>query len=219
MLNPVRLWLLAGALAMCAACSLAPTAPPATPVSPTPTATPTPVAASATPSATSTTVPGSAGGITFERPSSWVVWQPNQHMPWTGGPLVYLSTDPLLATCAVAPGASPNPPDSYGSACPWPLHELQPGGVLVEWVTTRILQPMPSAGLVVEVNGAKARWKVSKSGSCAQIKADETISVLIPIGQPSPLSNIALVACLRGPGLAASEAAVRALLASTRVGP
>jgi len=220
MLIPVRLWLLAGALSMCSACSPAPSAPPSTPnAPPLTTASPTPNATLATRSATRTLIRDSASGITFEHPSSWVVWQPNQHVPWTGGPLVYLATDPLLTTCAVAPGASPNPPDANGSACTWPLDGLEPGGVLVEWFASRLLGPMPTTGPVVEANGAKARWLVSTPGSCSEIKADETITVLVPIGQPSPLSNIFFVACLRGPDLAGSEAAVRALLESARIGP
>jgi hypothetical protein len=78
---------------------------------------------------------------------------------------------------------------------------------------------MPTTGPVVEANGTKARWLVSTPGSCSEIKADETITVLVPIGQPSPLSNIFFVACLRGPDLAGSEAAARALLKSARIGP
>ena len=135
----------------------------------------------------------------------------------TDGPLAYISTDPLNPACAVTPSASPNPPDVSGRACAWPLDALQPGGVLAMWVTSRILEPLPTAGPIVETNGEKARWQVSTPGACSAVRADETISVAVPIGQPTPLSNIAFVACLRGPDLNSSEAAIRALLASAHL--
>jgi hypothetical protein len=135
----------------------------------------------------------------------------------TDGPLIYLSTDPLLPTCATAPQTTPNPADARGRACDWPLEELAPNGVLVTWLTTRILAPLPSAGDSVEVNGATGRLQIEKPGSCSAVVADETLYVLVPIGQPKPWSNIAVLACLRGPDLATSEAQVRAMLASARV--
>jgi len=133
------------------------------------------------------------------------------------GPLIYLSTDPLLPTCATTPRAKPNPADAGGRACDWPLGELAPNGVLVTWLTTRILAPLPSAGKAVEVNGATGRLEIEEPGSCSAVGADETLDVLVPIGQPRPWSNIAMVACLRGPDLAAAETQVRAMLASATV--
>jgi hypothetical protein len=50
------------------------------------------------------------------------------------------------------------------------------------------------------------------------VDADETIRVLIPIGQPTPLSNLAVDACLRGPDLVVAEKRFRAMLASMTVG-
>src|SRR5689334_4529550 len=91
------------------------------------------------PPSTSAVVHDGASGVTFDRPGSWDVWRPNDHSPMTGGPLVYVSTEPLLPACAVAPSASPNPPDANGSACSWPLDELPPGGVLATWMNSRIL--------------------------------------------------------------------------------
>lgn len=219
MFRPLRLALLAATVSAATGCSPA-TAPPITAAA---TATPSGAASSAaatpTPSAPSAAVRDSAAGFTFERPASWVLSQPNQHSPMTGGPMAYLSTDPLIPACAVAPSASPNPPDANGLACAWPLDELKPGGVLAMWETSRILLPLPTAGPIVETNGAKARWEASTPGACSAVGADETITVAVPIGQPTPLSNVAFVACLRGPGLASSEAAVRALLASARLRP
>jgi hypothetical protein len=172
---------------------------------------------SAFPSVAST-LADSANGISFERPGNWTRWQPNQHNPINDGPLIYLGTDPLLPVCANAPDASPNPPDARGRACDWPLTSLSANGVFVTWGTTRILVPLPSAGEPIAMNGATTRLQIERPGGCAAIGAEETISVLVPIGQPTPLSNVAMVACLRGPDLATAEAQVRAMLASATVG-
>lgn len=169
------------------------------------------------PSPSTASFPESADGISFERPAEWIRWQPNQHNPVNDGPLIYLSTDRLLPSCATTPDATPNPASAEGRACDWPLAELGPNGVLVTWLTTRILQSLPTGGEPVEVNGATARWQATKPGTCGAIGADETIDVLVPIGQPTPLSNVAVVACLRGPNLASGEAMVRAMLESATV--
>ena len=184
------------------ACSAASTVPPS----------------AASPSAAAV-ITDAANGISFARPASWTRWVPNAHDPLLDGPLVYLSTDPLLPTCATTPPASPNPADAHGLACEWPLAELAPNGVLVIWLTTRILAPLPSAGDRVEVNGATGRLQTRKPGSCSVVGANETLEVFVPIGLREPRSNIAVVACLRGPDLTTSEAQVRAMLASATVSP
>jgi hypothetical protein len=155
--------------------------------------------------------------ISFKRPSSWTRWIPNEHSPMTGGPLVYLSTEPLLSSCAVSPGEDPHPPDAQGLACEWPVADLAPNGTLVTWYTTRILEDLPPAGEKVEVNGYAARLQIARPGPCSAIGADETLDVLVPIGQPKAWSNFGVRACLRGPDLEDSAADFRALLASARL--
>jgi hypothetical protein len=194
------------------ACSAAATVPPSG--SPTPTPSSTSLTA---PPSVAAVVSDAADGISFARPASWTRWLPNAHNPINDGPLIYLSTDPLVPTCATTPQTTPNPADARGRACDWPLGELAPNGVVVTWLTTRILAPLPSAGDPVEVNGATGRLQIEKPGSCSAVVADETLYVLVPIGQPKPWSNIAVLACLRGPDLATSEAQVRAMLASAKV--
>lgn len=202
--------------ALAVACSPAPTSLPSASAVPTPTPSPSPSPTPTSPSA-ATVVTDTANGISFDRPASWTRWLPNAHDPINDGPLIYLSTDPLLPTCATTPQESPNPADSRGRACEWPLEALAPNGVLVTWLTTRILAPLPSSGDAVEVNGATGRLEMEKPGSCSAVGADETLDVLVPIGQLQPGSNIAMVACLRGPDLAGTEAQVRAMLASATV--
>jgi hypothetical protein len=179
---------------------------------------PSPPGATAASVSVTAVVAESVNGMTFDRPATWARWQPNEHNPTNDGPLVYLSTDPLLPSCATAPNAAANRPDAQGRACDWPLESLAPNGVLVSWVTTRILEPLPSAGEELVVNGARARLQIERPGSCGTVGADETMTVLVPIGQPTRLSNVAVFACLRGPDLASAEAQFRAMLASVRIG-
>ena len=160
------------------------------------------------------TVTDTAIGMSFERPTTWTLWQPNQHDPTTSGPMFYVSTDPLLPTCATAPGASPNPPDANGMACAWPLTSLSPDGVLIAGYTTRILVPLPSGGEVIHMNGDTARLQIARPGGCAAIGGDESMDVVVPIGMRAPWSNVGMFACLRGPHIAASEMQVRAMFAS-----
>src|SRR3954451_4415268 len=200
--------------ALAVACSAAPTVPPS--ASPSQTSSPTlpPVSRSAVAVVTET-----VNGLSFDHPASWARWLPNAHDPINDGPLVYLSTDSLLPTCATTPQAVPNPPDAQGRACQWPLGELAPNGVLVTWFTTRILARLPGTDEPVEVNGATGRLQVEKPGSCSAVGADETLGVLVPIGQPRSWSNIAMVACLRGSDLVEREAQLRAMLSSARLSP
>ena len=156
-------------------------------------------------------------GIAFERPSTWTMWQPNLFDPLGGGPLIYLSTDQLRPSCAVAPTASPNPPDDQGFACDWPIDALSSNGVLVTWMNGRILQSIPTKGERIEIDGQPARIQVDEPGACRVVGADETIDVWVPIGQPTPLSNLGVFACLRGPDLATAEAQFRAMLRTTDV--
>ncbi|MEK6720274.1 MAG: hypothetical protein AABZ33_06330 [Chloroflexota bacterium] len=209
-----RFLLLALAAASLAACAPAPT----TTLTDTLLQTASPTDAPSDSPSVATTVPDAANGISFERPVQWTRWQPNQHNPINDGPLIYLSTDPVLAACATAADATANPPDAQGRACAWPLTSLSANGVFVNWLTSRILDPRPSAGEAIAMNGENARLQTERPGSCAKIGADETISVWVPIGQPTPLSNVWVVACLRGPDLATTEAQLRAMLASAVLG-
>jgi hypothetical protein len=186
--------------------------------SPNPSPHPTVVASASSNEAVST-LTSAAGGMTFERPSTWVPWQQNLHAPFTNGPLLYLSTDPLLSACAVAMGAKPNPPDSAGQACQWPLTTLSAGGVLVEWINDRILTPLPTTGEAITMNGSTARIQTALPGSCATIGADVTLVVLVPTSVSATMSNLSVIACLRGPDLGASEAQVRAMLESATETP
>lgn len=210
MVGMVRRAVMACTVLLLMACSVNP--------SPHPTVT---ASASAAPSSSqvASTVMDAVAGLTFERPNTWIPWQPNLHAPITDGPLLYLSTEPLQAGCAVAMGANPNPPDGGGQACEWPLSTLPADGVFVEWINGRILTQLPTTGEAVAMNGSTARIQTERPGSCAAMGADETMVVLVPTSVSTTMSNLAVVACLRGPDLAASEAQVRAMLTSATETP
>ena len=69
-------------------------------------------------------------------------------------------------------------------------------------------------GRSTRVDGRTARRSTARPGLCRAVGADETISV--EIARPLAGNWTELVACLRGPQLAAQEQQVRALLGSTR---
>jgi hypothetical protein len=54
----------------------------------------------------------------------------------------------------------------------------------------------------------------SPDSSCAQVGGDESIIATIEL---APASSMVMTACLRGPGLAGSEAQVRAMLSSATI--
>jgi hypothetical protein len=150
-------------------------------------------------------------GIGFVRPVDWILWRPNDRDPLVGGPVVYLSTAPLKSECAVSRSETPHAMDS-GADCSWPLDRLPPGGVFIEWVWDRLLQKMPTKGAPISMAAGATVLVTDRPGFCSAIGGDETVSVAIPMGQPTRLSNRSVIACLRGPDLAAAEARVHALI-------
>jgi hypothetical protein len=171
------------------------------------------------PSPFPSTVRSAASGWVFEHPATWKLWQPNTFSRMNDGPLFYLMTDEPMPTCAVAPEASANPPDAQGRACDWPVASLSPNAVLVELTSTRILEPLPTTGDEIPMNGGTARPQVDQPGPCAAIGADETISVLVPLPRERPAdeSNLEVIACLRGPDLAIAATQFQAFLRTATV--
>jgi hypothetical protein len=193
-----------------------PAATTAVPLSTTPASSPSPTLS---PAPSVTIIHDSTGVISFDRPSNWVRWQPNNHDPMTGGPLIYLSTDSLDSSCAEPLAETPNPSNPQGASCAWPLTELSTNGVLIIWYTSRLLEPIPTGADELVVNGASTEWSSDQPGACSAIKADETVDVAIPIGQPAPLSNLSVQGCMRGPDLSVSETQLRDLLKSVTTSP
>lgn len=167
-------------------------------------------------SAPSGVVTDTAGGWTFERPTSWTSWQPNAFSPINDGPLLYLANFPVLPDCATSWQASPNPAGSDGRACELPFVALPAGGVFVQFYSGRILQPMPSGGPPIEFDGDATRIDVQRPGQCGAVTADEVLTVAIPYRGAPGMTNTRVVACINGPDVGGSEQAVRNFLASAR---
>jgi hypothetical protein len=149
----------------------------------------------------------SNGFLSFSHPAAW------QASPfrWTGElhfqPMLYVSTQPVHDPCRTKGDAT---------VCAWPVHRLQPDGVLITWENRGApawsLDSQP--GSVLQVGGRSAKRLATRPGDCSAIGGDLTIEVAI--AQPQPDNWTEATACLRGPDLAENESRVDALLASTQ---
>lgn len=140
--------------------------------------------------------------------------------PGTWKPLQFRITgtlhfDPMLYLSA-QPGHNPCRQSGSTTTCGWPVDKLHPNGVLVAWENKGwpgwSLSSQP--GTILHVGGRPARQQIARPGACGAIGADETVSV--EVARPMSSSWTAVTACLRGPGLAAQERQVAAVLDSTR---
>ena len=128
--------------------------------------------------------------VMFRYPGGWHVrqWAPGY------GELrfaVWLSNLKLPPAC-VRSGSS--------TRCSTPLRHLPPRSVFVTWDLSK---PPGSSGRAVPLS-------VARPGACRSLGADETISIGFTGG-------MFVYACIRGPGVATAEQAVRAMLASAQV--
>lgn len=164
-------------------------------------------------------VTNTAGGWTFERPASWISWQPNAFITLATGPLVYLANFPLLPECATSWAAPSHPPDSSGNACSLPFTALPAGGVFVQFYSGRLPRPLPSAGEPIEFDGGQTRLVTHRPGQCLQVTVDEYLSVAIPDREAPAMTDLSVVACMNGPDLDQADQAFRAFLASIRSVP
>jgi hypothetical protein len=148
----------------------------------------------------------SSSFLSFTHPAAWRASTPHSR-ELHFNPLVYLSTQPVHEPCTTS---------GNETTCGFPVSQLQPGGVLVSWLYGGPPAFSLGPGKQIRVGGRPAGRVDTSGGMCAQIGADRTIDVTIEL-KPLPSSLLEFTACLRGPGLAQSEAAVDALLASTKL--
>jgi hypothetical protein len=89
---------------------------------------------------------------------------------------------------------------------PFPVGHLKPGGVFVAWTadyeTSGAHSPSPGS-----------RVEVTTPGLCSRIGATETVAAQVVT---RTYATYTVRACIRGPGLAAGERAVRAMVASAK---
>jgi hypothetical protein len=135
------------------------------------------------------------GGVAFSYPAAWSQHRPGYLSTASDG-IVDLSTQRLV-----------NPCRRHGNVttCDLPIGHLMPGGVVVTWTIDELPRPpseLPLPGVHI---------RVSTPGYCRRIGADESVMARIV----TPRHELLWIdACLRAPGLAANERAVRAMLAS-----
>jgi hypothetical protein len=131
--------------------------------------------------------------LSFEYPSNW-----NALVPESGDPaLVILSTEPLAAT-------EPR------------IEKLGPDGVYLAWTnvtTAPTTTPNPTFTSEVTVGGrpATASQKIA-DGDCAGLQGDELLTVVVE--SPGSAPDVQMQACVQGPNVALTGAAIAGMLAS-----
>jgi hypothetical protein len=139
----------------------------------------------------------SGGGIEFDYPSSWSHRHPGILQHFAASPVIDLSTQPMGDPCTT---------NGAKTTCTlMPIHRLRPGGVVVAWTMLASL-PVRVPHLPKGI-----RVRITRPGYCRTIGGDESVSATVTVRRRMTYS---VGACLRGPGTAASEQAVRAMLAS-----
>jgi hypothetical protein len=161
--------------------------------SPTPTPTPT-AATTPNPSPTAALITEKVGLLTVTHPVAWRVVAGPKAVPNRPVPFFYLSDVPL----AVGPCPTPDPKSGEFQACPDPLSALPSGGVLVTVNPNLGVLAMNPPLITVE----------AATGPCRAIGGE--------VEMWSVVNVTVLTACLRGPDLAAHEAADRNVIASLK---
>jgi hypothetical protein len=136
-------------------------------------------------------------GVSFAYPAAWSHRGPGFSTNMDG-PVVDLSSQRLVSPCR-----------HHGSStvCSWPVRHIRRGSVVVSWRTVGamvVVSQMPPAGFPM---------RVERPGTCRGLGGDATVSARVVTQKHA---EFRISACLRGPGLAAEERAVRAMLASAR---
>lgn len=134
-------------------------------------------------------------GLSVTHPASWsAVSGPSALLGGGLIPIFYLSNAPLnVESC-------PEQTNQSFDGCAPPIESLPEGGVLVTVSNAGNLnEPLPP---IVTAGGPTDDWP----GPCRSIGGDRQVY--------SVLHGVTLSACLRGPGVDANEAAVRAMIAS-----
>jgi hypothetical protein len=145
--------------------------------------------------------------VSFRHPAPWkahpFTWRGELHFH----PMLYLSTQPVRDPCRT---------QGQTVTCGWPVERLRPGGVLVSLENRGApgwsIDAQP--GTAFAVGGRAAKRRVYRPGACGAIGGQATVDVVV--ASPLPDNWTELVACLRGPRLAANEQRVQRLLASLR---
>ncbi len=195
-----RLWCLAPA-ALLAGCSVA--------TKPAPTAT----VGTAVPTASATTVARfDEGGFSFSYPANWKQAAFGNPSSSASTLLTYLSSQALTNPCVQPARTGPE----YCSLCTAVGH-LSPRAVILWWTEGSRPWATPYPGQPTTIAGHPATFGVvrpPKLPDCSQVGADETVTTDV---LTTPANDYVMTACVRGPDLGRTEAAIRAMLASARL--
>jgi len=134
-------------------------------------------------------------GIEFDYPASWSHRHPGIESHFAG-PVIDLSTQPMVDPCTTTDATT---------RCSLPIHRLRPRGVVVVWAIATT-HPLGAANAPKGVH-----VRITRPGSCRTVGGDEAVSATVVVRHHRIYS---MGACLRGPGIAAGEQAVRAMLTS-----
>ena len=152
-----------------------------------------------------------AYGLTFTHPVAWRE-QPFVATGTFESLITYLSPLSLADPCTtvVAGGGET-------TTCHEPVNRLPPGSVLVTWTNYGAPHPSGTPEITAPnttISGRPARVERQAPGDCSDIGADVTITA--DIARPTS-SHLTMRACLRGPGVDAMAAQVRAMLDSITI--
>jgi len=167
--------------------------------------------ASAGPLRPAATMSFHATGLAFRYPAIWrpVTW--SDDVSSFSGLVVALSTGRQHDPCQRAVK-----PQVTSVSCADPVDGLPPGGVLVRWTSNGFPNwHAPPAN--TRIGGRPATETVSTDNWCTALGGTRTIKVVIrgKVG----FNWYGMDACLRGPGIAAGQAEISAMLASVRFAP
>lgn len=149
-------------------------------------------------------------GLSFAYPSSWHA-QRYEFVSTFFAALVYLSNQPMRPPCTTTTNDQ-----ETSISCGRPVRELQPGGIVAWWgaggMPTWRFQDQ--SGSPMRVSGRAAKISISSPGTCQDIGASESITVIVQ--RPRiPDNYFAITACLKGPDIEVLEHQARAVIDST----
>jgi hypothetical protein len=126
--------------------------------------------------------------------------------------LAILSNQAMHNPCMSSTTATGSETSCHG----WPIDQLHPGGIFVEWDAAG--SPGWSLGnqrgKAIEVGGLPAREQSARPGFCSDMGASETISLVIAARSPS--NYFQMTACLKGPALSQLDREVTSMVKSAR---
>ncbi len=165
---------------------------------PTGTAPATPAGPSSSPTSAPSPTTATVGSMAFLVPPGWHVVRPRSWVAPTG-PALFLSNAPIDDPC---------PTSFRGTACLEPLAQLPPDGILVMFTS--------AAAAALSVSAPSLAWFAPGSPVPIAVGTSSPDSPCTAMGgeveAQTILRDFEVTACLRGPGLAAGEAMVQALI-------